>query len=116
MSCKYFDIKVLSYNSASVEKAALIIIRMVSGFGNLTVRGPIPIPVKRKCFVVNKSPHVNKSSREHFVLAVHGRLIRAEYYDKFDRKLVVSLSEVELPSGVDVCIKSFNDVGIKSVD
>ena len=66
------------------------------------VRGPIPLPTRIEKFTVNRSPHVNKKSREQFEIRTHKRLIEivgpsAETID--------SLSRLELPSGVDIEIK-----------
>ncbi|KKU28970.1 MAG: 30S ribosomal protein S10, partial [Microgenomates group bacterium GW2011_GWC1_46_20] len=48
------------------------------------------------------SPHVDKNAREHFEMLVHKRLI-----DILDPtpKTIESLSNLELPAGVDIEIK-----------
>ena len=39
------------------------------------VRGPIPLPTQIERFTVNRSPHVDKKSREQFEIRTHKRLI-----------------------------------------
>ena len=39
------------------------------------VRGPIPLPTRIERFTVNRSPHVDKKSREQFEIRTHKRLI-----------------------------------------
>ena len=39
------------------------------------VRGPIPLPTKIEKFTVNRSPHVDKKSREQFEIRTHKRVL-----------------------------------------
>ena len=39
------------------------------------IRGPIPLPTKTHVYTVNRSPHVDKKSREQFAFSSHKRLI-----------------------------------------
>ena len=66
------------------------------------VRGPIPLPTKMEKFTVNRSPHVDKKSREQFELKTHKRVI-----DILDSRAgtVDALTKLDLPAGVDVEIK-----------
>ena len=66
------------------------------------VRGPIPLPTRIEKFTVNRSPHVNKKSREQFEMRTHKRLI-----DIIEPTSAVmdALMKLELPAGVDVEIK-----------
>ncbi|HLL54409.1 MAG TPA: 30S ribosomal protein S10, partial [Myxococcaceae bacterium] len=67
-----------------------------------TVRGPIPLPTLIERFTVNRSPHVDKKSREQFELKTHKRVI-----DILDSRpqTVDALTKLDLPAGVDVEIK-----------
>ncbi len=40
------------------------------------VRGPIPLPTRIEKFTVNRSPHIDKKSREQFEMRTHKRLLR----------------------------------------
>ena len=63
------------------------------------VRGPIPLPTRIEKFTVNRSPHVNKKSREQFEIRTHKRLI-----DIYSTNAKI-LDSIHLPAGVDVKIK-----------
>src|SRR5258708_32787956 len=39
------------------------------------VRGPVPLPARIGKFTVNRSPHVDKKSREQFEMRTHKRLL-----------------------------------------
>jgi len=94
-------IKLKSYDYNLVDKSAEKIAKTVKGTG-ATVIGPIPLPTHTKVFVVLKSPHVNKKSREKFELNTYKRLL--EIYSS-SSKTIDALMKLELPSGVEVEIK-----------
>ena len=50
------------------------------------VRGPIPLPTRIEKFTVNRSPHVDKKSREQFEMRTHKRLARYRRSDPADRR------------------------------
>jgi len=66
------------------------------------VVGPIPLPIKKEVYVVNKSPFIDKDAREHFGLIIHKRLI-----DIINptNQTIDSLIHLELPAGVEVEVK-----------
>ena len=66
------------------------------------VRGPIPLPTRIEKYTVNRSPHVNKQSREQFEMRTHKRLL-----DIIDPtpQTVDALMKLDLAAGVDVEIK-----------
>ena len=66
------------------------------------VRGPIPLPTRIEKFTVNRSPHVDKKSREQFEIRTHRRL-----FDIVDPtpQTVDALMKLDLAAGVDVEIK-----------
>ena len=68
------------------------------------VRGPIPLPTKIEKFTVNRSPHVDKKSREQFEVRTHKRLL--DIYEPTS-STVDALMKLELPACVDVEIKAF---------
>ena len=67
------------------------------------VRGPIPLPTRIEKFTVNRSPHVDKKSREQFEMRTHKRLL-----DIFEwtPQTVDALTKLELPAGVEVEIRT----------
>ncbi len=68
------------------------------------VVGPIPLPTHIARFTVNRSPHVDKKSREQFEIRTHKRLL--DIYEPTSGT-VDALMKLELPAGVDVEIKAF---------
>ena len=66
------------------------------------IRGPIPLPTRIEKFTVNRGPHIDKDSREHFEMRVHKRLIDIV---NPNAKTIDSLQRIELPAGVDIEIK-----------
>ena len=94
-------IKLKSYDHNLVDKSAEKIVRTVKSTGAI-VSGPIPLPTERSVITVNRSPHVNKKSREQFELKTHKRLI--DIYDTRPQT-VDALTKLDLAAGVDVEIK-----------
>ena len=68
------------------------------------VIGPIPLPTHIARYTVNRSPHVDKKSREQFEVRTHKRLL--DIYEPTSNT-VDALMKLELPAGVDVEIKAF---------
>lgn len=68
----------------------------------LSISNAISPIKKKKLFVVLRSPHVNKKSREQFKLCSYKRLL--DIYSS-SSKTVDALMKLELPSGVEVEIK-----------
>jgi len=66
------------------------------------VRGPIPLPTRVERFTVNRSPHVDKKSREQFEIRTHKRV-----FDIVDPtpQTVDALMKLDLAAGVNVEIK-----------
>jgi small subunit ribosomal protein S10 len=72
------------------------------------VAGPIPLPTRISKFTVNRSPHVDKKSRDQFEVRTHKRLL-----DILNptQNTVDTLMRLDLPAGVDVEIKVFSRQG-----
>ncbi len=66
------------------------------------VRGPIPLPTEIERFTVNRSPHIDKKSREQFEIRTHRRLL--DIVDPTPQT-VDALMKLDLAAGVDVEIK-----------
>lgn len=67
-----------------------------------TICGPIYLPTNRHLYCVNRSPHVDKKSREHFEIRVHKRLIDIE---NPTNETTDALTRLDLPAGVDIELK-----------
>ena len=72
------------------------------------VAGPIPLPTRISKYTVNRSPHVDKKSRDQFEIRTHKRLL-----DILNptQSTVDTLMRLVLPAGVDVEIKVFSRQG-----
>jgi small subunit ribosomal protein S10 len=64
--------------------------------------GPIPLPTDKNKWTVNRSPHVDKKSREQFEIRTHRRLL--DIVDPTPQT-VDALMKLDLAAGVDVEIK-----------
>ena len=64
---KAFDHRILDNSTAEIVSTAKRT--------GATVRGPIPLPTRIEKFTVNRSPHVNKKSREQFEIRTHKRML-----------------------------------------
>ena len=94
-------IKLKAYDSKLIDTSSERIVRTVKQTGAV-VSGPIPLPTRRTVYTVNRSPHVDKKSREQFETRVHKRLIDIL---SSTQKTVDALMRLELPAGVDVEVK-----------
>lgn len=101
MSTQRIRIKLKSYDHNLIDKSSERIVKTVKLTGAV-VSGPVPLPTRRSVYTVNRSPHVDKKSREQFETRVHKRLI-----DIFSstQKTIDALMKLELPAGVDVEVK-----------
>ena len=82
---KAFDHRVLDHSTREIVNTAKRT--------GATVRGPIPLPTHIEKFTVNRSPHIDKKSREQF-----------EIRDPTPQT-VDALMKLDLSAGVDVEIK-----------
>jgi len=94
-------IKLLAYDYRLIDQSTAKIIDTAKRTGAL-IAGPVLLPTRIKKYTVNRSPHVDKKSREQFEMRIHKRLI-----DLISptQKTVDELMKLDLPSGVDVEIK-----------
>ncbi len=67
-----------------------------------TVAGPTPLPTEIKKYTVNRAPFIYKNSREQFEIRTHKRLIDIE---NPSAKTIEALTNMSLPSGVDIEVK-----------
>ena len=66
------------------------------------VRGPIPLPTRIQRYTVNRSPHIDKKSREQFEIRTPKRLLAII---EWLPQTVDALMKLDLAAGVDVEIK-----------
>ncbi len=64
--------------------------------------GPIPLPTEIKKYTVNRSSFVFKNAREQFEIRIHKRVIDILNPNP---KTIEALTNLSLPSGVDIDVK-----------
>lgn len=94
-------VKLKSFDHRVIDEAAAKILETALSTGAKVV-GPVPLPTDRKIITVTTSPHVDKNARDHFEMLVHKRLV--DIVDPTP-KTIESLSNLELPAGVDIEVK-----------
>ncbi|MCX7338697.1 MAG: 30S ribosomal protein S10 [Alphaproteobacteria bacterium] len=101
MDSQNIRIKLQAYDHRLLDQSVKEIVSTAKRTG-AQVRGPIPMPTRIQRFTVNRSPHIDKKSREQFEIRTHKRLV-----DIIDwlPQTVDALMKLDLPSGVDVEIK-----------
>ena len=101
MNGQNIRIRLKAFDHRVLDASTLEIVNTAKRTG-AEVRGPIPLPTQIEKFTVNRSPHIDKKSREQFELRTHKRLI-----DIVDSRpqTIDALTKLDLPAGVDVEIK-----------
>jgi len=94
-------IRLKAYDHHLLDKSCEKIVETARRTGAEVV-GPVPLPVRIHRICVNKSPFVDKKSREQFEVRVHKRMIDIQ---RPTQETVDSLTQLELPSGVDAEIQ-----------
>lgn len=89
-----FDFRVLDQSASEIVNTAKRT--------GANVSGPIPLPTRIEKYTVNRSPHIDKKSREQFEIRTHKRLI--DIVD-WSPQTVDALMKLDLAAGVDVQIK-----------
>lgn len=93
-------IKLKAFDHRLLDKSTQEIVHTVKRTG-AGVCGPVPLPLRIERFTVNKSPHVDKKSREQFEIRTHKRLIIIDPTPQ----TVDALMKLDLAAGVEVDIK-----------
>ena len=94
-------IRLKAYDHEILDRSTQEIVSTAKRTG-ANVRGPIPLPRRIQKFTVNRSPHVNKKSREQFEIRTHKRMI-----DIIDPtpQTIDALGKLDLSAGVNVHIQ-----------
>ncbi len=96
-------ISLKSYDSRILDQSTTEIVATAKRTG-ARIAGPVPLPTSINKFTVNRSPFVDKKSREQFEIRTHKRLL-----DILEptSQTVDALMKLDLPAGVEVEIKAF---------
>jgi len=94
-------IRVRAYDSKILDASVKQIIETASRF-DVKVIGPVPLPTEIKKYTVNRASFVYKNAREQFEMRIHRRLIDII---NPSAKVVEALTNMSLPSGVNIDVK-----------
>jgi small subunit ribosomal protein S10 len=94
-------IRVRAYESKILDSSVKQIIDTAMRY-DAKIVGPVPLPTEIKKYTVNRASFVYKNTREQFEIRVHKRLIDII---NPNAKTVESLTNLSLPSGVDIDVK-----------
>lgn len=98
MENKKIRIKLKAFDHRLLDQSVKEIIEIARKTG-VEIAGPVPLPTKKEIYTVLRSPHVNKKSREQFILKSHKRLVDITGPTA---RTVDALSKLSLPAGVEV--------------
>lgn len=102
MAKERIRIRMEAYDHAILDASAAEIVDTAKRTG-AAVHGPIPLPATISRYTVNRSPHIDKKSREQFEIRTHKRLI--DILQPTSRT-IDALNKIALPAGVDIKIKA----------
>ena len=94
-------IRVSAYEHKLLDESVARIIESANRF-DAEVKGPIPLPTKMKKYTVNRSTFIYNTSREQFEMRIHTRLIDIK---NPSAKVIEALTNLSLPSGVNIDVK-----------
>ena len=94
-------IRLKAFDHRLIDNSAREIVDTAKRTG-ATVKGPIPLPMRKERFTILVSPHVNKDARDQYELRTYKRLMDIV---KPTDKTVDALMKLDLAAGVDVQIK-----------
>lgn len=94
-------IRVRAYESKILDASVKQIMDTAVRY-DATIVGPVPLPTEIKKYTVNRSSFIYKNTREQFEIRVHKRLIDII---NPNQKTVEALTNLSLPSGVDIDVK-----------
>ncbi|MBE9536821.1 MAG: 30S ribosomal protein S10 [Proteobacteria bacterium] len=94
-------IRLRGYDHKLIDQSVIEIVDTAKRTG-AKIAGPIPLPTEINKYCVNRSPFIDKKSREQFEIRTHKRLI-----DILEptQHTVDALMKLDLSAGVDVEIK-----------
>jgi small subunit ribosomal protein S10 len=101
METQNIRIRLKAFDHQIVDAAAGQIVSTAKRTGAKVI-GPVPIPTAISRWTVNRSPHIDKKSREQFEIRTHKRVI--DIVDPTPQT-VDALMNIDLSAGVDVKIE-----------
>ncbi len=94
-------IRVRAYDSKVLDASVKQIIETALRH-DAKIVGPVPLPTDIKKYTVNRASFVYKNAREQFEMRIHRRLIDII---NPNAKVIEALTNISLPSGVNIDVK-----------
>jgi small subunit ribosomal protein S10 len=94
-------VRLKGYDHIVLDGAVVEIVSSVRRTGG-RLAGPLPLPTRIHRYVVNRSPFIDKKSREQFEIREHKRVL---YILEPTQQTIDELMKLELSTGIDVEIK-----------
>ena len=95
-------IKLKAYDHKIIDSSVKQIIDIANRSG-VEIVGPVPLPTEVLKYTVNRSSFVHKNAREQFEMRVHKRILDIVSPNE---DIIEALRDLNLPSGVDITIKT----------
>lgn len=102
MSAEKVRIRLKAYDHKILDNATTKIVETIKRSGG-KISGPVPLPTEIEKFTILRAVHKYKDSREQFEMRTHKRLIDIKNPSK---ETIDALAHLDLPSGVDIQIKT----------
>lgn len=94
-------VKIKAFDHKVIDQSARKIVETAERSG-AEIAGPVPLPTEMHKVTVNRSTFVHKNAREQYEMRIHKRLIDILNPTP---KTIDMLTNLDLPTGVDVEIK-----------
>jgi len=91
-------IRMEAYDHQALDASAREIVDHAKRTG-ARVAGPVPLPTRREIYTVNRSPFIDKKSREQFEIRTHKRMIEIM---EATARTIGQLNKLNMPVGVDI--------------
>jgi small subunit ribosomal protein S10 len=95
-------VKIKGFDHRLVDQSVVQIVEAAERTGAVIV-GPVPLPTRIEKFCVIRASNIDKDSREQFEIRTHKRFIDIL---EPSAKTIDALTQLSLPSGVEIDIKS----------
>ncbi len=94
-------IKIKAFDHKIIDKTTKTIIETAEK-SNAQIFGPIPLPIEKNKYTVNRSTFVHSKAKDQYEMRIHKRLIDIV---EPSAETIDALTNLSLPAGVDVEIK-----------
>ena len=106
MSKEKIRVSLHSFNYKILDEACKKILSVISSTEKAeNIKGPIPLPTRKRIYCVLRSPHVDKDAREQFEIRRYKRII--DIYPESSQTFDAFL-KIELPPGVSIDVQIYS--------